>query len=80
MGTDDVMIWLKTKNSVFIVKSYSSLASRRAKLFPHSIVWNSWTPIKVNFFAWEATWVKILTQGKLKRGVARCLTDVVYVK
>ena len=46
----------------FLVKSSYSLASRRAEFFPHSIVWISLAPIRASFFAWEATWTKILTQ------------------
>ncbi|RVW29823.1 FGGY carbohydrate kinase domain-containing protein [Vitis vinifera] len=35
-GIDDIMVWLDRKNDNFLVKSfYSSLASRRAKLFPY---------------------------------------------
>lgn len=42
LETDDVMIWLPTKNGTFSIKSfYSSLANRRAKPFPYGTVWNS---------------------------------------
>ena len=44
----------------FSVKSFYSLASRRAKPFPRSTIWNSWAPRRASFFAWEATWAKIL--------------------
>ncbi|RVW36236.1 hypothetical protein CK203_095797 [Vitis vinifera] len=43
-----------------LVKSFYSLASRRAKPFPRSTIWNSWAPRRARFFAWEATWAKIL--------------------
>ena len=55
LGTDDVMVWLETKNGEFSIKSFYCLASTRAKHFPYSIVLNSWAPIRANFFAWEAT-------------------------
>ena len=43
LGLEDIMIWLVTKNSIFSVKSfYSSLANRRAELFPYGIIWSSW--------------------------------------
>ena len=60
------------KDDVFSVKSlYYSLADRRVELFPHDIVWNSWVPLRISFFAWEATWAKILTLDQLKRRVWR---------
>ena len=66
--TDDVMVWLPTKDGAFSVKSlYSSLVDMRVELFPHGIVWNSWVPLRISFFAWEATWVKILTLDQLKK-------------
>ena len=59
---EDIVEWMDTKSGVFLVKSfYSSLASKRANPFPHCIVWNSWAPVRVSFFAWEATWANILT-------------------
>ena len=51
----------------FYVKSFSSLAGRGVDPFPHSIVWNSGVPVRVNFFAWEATWAKILTLNQLRK-------------
>ena len=61
-GTFDAMVWLETKDGGFSIWSFcSSLASRRVEPFPHSTVWNSWAPIRASFFAWEATWAKILT-------------------
>ena len=43
------------------------LASRRAESFLHNTMWNSWAPIRASFFAWEATWAKILTHDQLRR-------------
>ena len=67
-GTIDDMVWMGTKNGIFYVQSYYfSLASRCSESFLHSTVWNSWAPIRAGFFAWEATWVRILTQDQLSR-------------
>ena len=42
LGTFDVMVWLKTKDGDFSIRSfYSSLASRRVEPFPHNTMWNS---------------------------------------
>ena len=61
LDSDDILVWVDTKNGVFSVKSlYSSLAKRGVDPFSHGIVWNSQAPIRVSFFAWEATWAKIL--------------------
>ena len=39
---EDIMVWLVTKNSNFLVKSfYSSLANRKAGPFSYGIIWNS---------------------------------------
>ena len=49
--TDDVMVWLPTKDGAFSVKSfYSSLVNRRVEPFPYGIVWNSWVPSRISFF------------------------------
>ena len=67
MESKDSVEWVDIKSGNFSVKSfYSSLASREANPFPHGMVWNSWAFIRVSFFAWEATWVKILTLDQLK--------------
>ena len=44
--------------------------------FPTNIVYNRWAPSKVSFFAWEASWEKVMTlDHHCKRGqplVNRC--------
>ena len=68
LDSDDILVWVDTKNGVFFVKSlYSSLANRGVDPFPHGMVWNSQAPIRVSFFAWEATWAKILMQDQLRK-------------
>ena len=59
---------MKTKSGSFSVKSlYSILEGGRIEPFPTSVVWNAWVPPKVSFFAWEATWGKVLTLDQLQR-------------
>ena len=53
---EDEVFWAVTKSGSFSVKSlYSILEEVRISRFPTSIVWNTWVPPKVSFFAWEAT-------------------------
>ncbi|RVW97835.1 hypothetical protein CK203_021303 [Vitis vinifera] len=35
--------------------------------FPWRIIWSLDVPTKVGFFAWEASWGRVLTQDQLKR-------------
>ena len=65
---EDRVTWKENKNGNFIVRSLSGiLESRGVSLFPHKIIWNSWLPPKVGFFAWETSWGKVLTLDNLKR-------------
>ncbi|RVW78924.1 putative ribonuclease H protein [Vitis vinifera] len=65
---EDRMRWKVTSNGSFSVKSlYNDLSSRRAGLFPHGLIWNPSVPSKVCFFAWEASWGKVLTMDQLKK-------------
>ena len=52
LETDDVMVWLPTKDGVFSIRPfYSSLENRRVEPLPHGIVWNSWVSPRISFFA-----------------------------
>ena len=65
---EDMVFWVETKSVSFFVKSlYSILEGGRVEPFPTSVVWNAWIPPKVSFFAWEATWGKVLTLDQLQR-------------
>ncbi|RVW56144.1 hypothetical protein CK203_080825 [Vitis vinifera] len=65
-GGEDKVIWLKTKNGSFSMKSlYAFLEPRSSALFPKNVVWNSWVPSKASFFDWEASWDKALTLDQL---------------
>ncbi|RVW90343.1 Heterogeneous nuclear ribonucleoprotein Q [Vitis vinifera] len=71
-GTFDTMVWLETKDGDFSIWSfYSSLASRRVEPFLYDSV-EFLGPFRASFFAWEATWAKILTHDQLRGRVGRC--------
>ena len=62
------MVWNETKDGIFSVKScFNSLDHSSAVPFPWRIIWSTFVPTKVGFFAWEASWGKVLTQDQLKR-------------
>ena len=65
---EDRAVWKETKNGNFFVKSlYSTFEPRCAVLFLWNIIWSPCVPTKVGFFAWEASWGKVLTLDHLKR-------------
>ena len=64
------MVWMDTdtKGGQFSIKSfYDGKVQRGSDSFPARLIWNSWAPIKVRFFVWEATWKGIPTMDNLKR-------------
>ena len=65
---DDSIFWKKGEDGLFKVKkAYSVLANTQGAEFPHSNVWVDKVPTKIAFFAWEATWGKVLTLDRLQR-------------
>ena len=65
---DDSVFWKKGEDGLFKVKkAYSVLANTQGAEFPHSNVWVDKVPTKIAFFAWEATWGKVLTLDRLQR-------------
>ncbi|RVW15454.1 putative ribonuclease H protein [Vitis vinifera] len=68
---DDSIKWRQGRNVSFRVKeAYRLLDKSNASLFPARGIWVDRVPTKVSFFAWEATWGKVLTLDKLQiRGV-----------
>ncbi|RVX20823.1 Protein HUA2-like 3 [Vitis vinifera] len=65
---EDRVQWEEAKDGLFSVKSfYSTLEGSRVVPFPYSIIWSSCAPPKVGFFAWEASWGKVLTLDQLKK-------------
>ena len=61
---DDKLVWVGARDGIFSIKRlYDCLELRRLVDFPSKVIWKSWAPSKVTFFfAWEATWSRILLQ------------------
>ena len=56
------------KDGRFSVKHfYLLLTTGQDSLFLFCFAWNSWVPTKFGFFAWEASWGKVLTIDQLKK-------------
>ena len=59
---EDKVVWTVSKSGAFLIKSlYSMLEPRGSLLFPCGSIWRANVQSKVAFFAWEASWGKILT-------------------
>ena len=67
---DDSVSWKGGGSGQFRVKdAYSWLDRPMDVIFPKNKIWMGRVPTKIMFFAWEATWGKILTLDRLqKRG------------
>ena len=64
---DDSVSWKGGRNRQFGVKeAYSLLVNPIDTTFPKKCIWVDRVPTKVAFFAWEATWGKVLTLDKLQ--------------
>ena len=75
----DTMIWTASKCGAFSVKSlYSILEPGDSPLFPSGSIWKVSVPPKVSFFAWEASWGKVLTLEQLQRRGSHWQTCVFY--
>ena len=59
--------WKQRVDPSLVKSLYSIFEVGSVELFPTSVVWNPWVPSKVSFFAWEATWEKVLTLDQLER-------------
>ncbi|RVX10572.1 hypothetical protein CK203_016982 [Vitis vinifera] len=46
-----------------VKEAYRVLINADEAVFPHSNVWVDKVPTKITFFAWEATWGKVLNIG-----------------
>ena len=67
-GVEITLRWTRAKNGMFSVTSmYNVLQQRSAISFPWKCIWKNCVQPKVSFFAWEASWGKILTFAQLKR-------------
>ncbi|RVW49084.1 hypothetical protein CK203_084403 [Vitis vinifera] len=59
---EDVLSWKIARTTPFLLDH--SIAPSQELLvnpFPWSIMWRSWAPMRVSFFAWEMSWNRILT-------------------
>ncbi|KAJ9673635.1 hypothetical protein PVL29_023281 [Vitis rotundifolia] len=67
---EDSVLWKGGSHGKYRVKeAYNLLVGPNASTFPNKAIWVDKVPTKVSFFAWEATWGKILTLDRLqKRG------------
>ena len=72
VGEEDRVRWTESKDGVVFIKSlYRALQPVSLVSCPSKIIWNSYVHPKLSFFAWEASWGKILTLDRLqKRGWA----------
>ena len=67
---EDKVKWMTSKDGDFSVKSlYRTMQLGSLAFFPSKIIWNSCVQPKLSFFAWEASWGRVLTLDLLqKRG------------
>ncbi|RVW53192.1 hypothetical protein CK203_087559 [Vitis vinifera] len=67
---EDLVCWKGGKNGKFRVKeAYRLLVSTNDIVFSSRCIWVDSVPTKVAFYAWEATWGRVLTLDRLqKRG------------
>ena len=65
---EDSVFWKGGGNGQFRVKeAYSWLDRPMDVVFPKNKIWMERVPTKIMFFAWEATWGKILTLDRLQK-------------
>ena len=63
----DRLFWKGDKNGMYTIKeNYKMIEVGNPKVVPLNLFWNSYVPLKMRFFAWEAWWGKILTMKQLK--------------
>ena len=67
-SSKDKLLLKDVREKGFSVKiMYKGLDPSPAIEFPYRSVWNPVVPPKIGFFAWEATWGKVLLLDQLKR-------------
>ena len=65
---EDRVRWMDSKDGVFSVKSlYRALQPVSLASFPSKIIWNSRVQPKLSFFAWEASWGRVLTLDRFQK-------------
>ena len=68
---EDRLILKGSNSGIYSVKLMYEALNRPAsesRPFPALSVWNLLVPLNVGFFAWEASWGKVLTLDQLKKG------------
>ncbi|RVW16452.1 hypothetical protein CK203_067779 [Vitis vinifera] len=64
---EDSVLWKRGNTDNFRIRgAYNLLAAPNPLVFPGKNIWVDMVPSKVAFFAWEATWEKILTLDRLQ--------------
>ena len=62
------VVWKGDSKGVFFVRELYSLLEIDGTIpFLLKIIWNSWIPLKMSFFTWEACWGKVSTLDQLQR-------------
>ena len=65
---EDSVYWKGGRNGQFKIKeAYNLVVNTIATNFPKSNIWVDKVPTKIVFFAWEATWGKVLTLDRLQK-------------
>ena len=65
---EDSVIWKGGEHGLFRIRdAYKLLTGPNVITFPKKSIWVDKVPTKVAFFAWEATWEKVLTLDRLQR-------------
>ena len=65
---EDKILFKGSRNDAYSVSSmYRVLEGFPQTDFPSRSIWNSVVPPRMGFFAWEASWGKVLTLDQLKR-------------
>ena len=65
---EDRVRWVKSKDGVFSIKSlHRAMQPVSSALFPSKIIWMSCAQPKISFFAWEASWGRVLTLDHLQK-------------
>ena len=64
---EDAVIWKGESHGLFRIRdAYKLLSGSNVITFPKKSIWVDKVPTKVAFFAWEASWEKVLTLDKLQ--------------
>ena len=65
---EDKLLLKGSNHGNFLVRTmYSGLDLSPEIDFPFCLVWNIVIPKKISFFAWDASWGKVITLDQLKR-------------